>query len=339
MKSYDVEKDIQELKIRIHRIEDAILRNSSNIGNNAIVNVNNDLPNYNGTHNSRNYISSFFAPASVTVPEDFKLFLIKEDKPGQRIMLIEPFTWAWVGLKLVEGALAWVGGKILEELSGQLRDNDKSLEAILSDSARITATTIREVLREESIRRAAVALEGLTGRLNQYLRSPDTNVNLLDQATGIAIDLVAEWKSFGLLGHHSFLCAANTQILVIQERVKRYGNSEKESLKEYLNTAMIHARKMDDAWVDWHRGRAGPVERFPYSFPDRPNYPRFSYKWDGEWVYFLADDGLPVWNTPELAQERRDAWVENSLEKTIIDQVNASLSIEGSWWRLRNEIG
>lgn len=163
---------------------------------------------------------------------------------------IEPYTAAWVALMLAEGALKWLGGKIMDKLFGSSSDAKIDLALLVKSILVGVSRIVKEEIKAEALRKAQSDLSALQMRFRHYNNAP--SADRLYSATETAEILTSNFQRFELLGHHSFLIAVGIHIAVLQERVNLLGENEKLNLKEVLELAISHCELMHEAWKKWN---------------------------------------------------------------------------------------
>ena len=126
---------------------------------------------------------------------------------------------------------------------------ERSASELINEAVIKIAQIVRQAIQEEALRRAYASTEALKETLAEYTRAGGDD--RLSHATQHSTLLVADLASMRLLGHHGYLVAAGLKISVLQERVRRFGNQERENLREFIQTASRHAESMIDAWNEW----------------------------------------------------------------------------------------
>ena len=165
-----------------------------------------------------------------------------------RPLVAEPFTWAWVGVKLAEGAVAWVGGKLLESILGMGHDFDKMIEEIID--------AVRQVVRQEIERNALQEVIAQQRSVQELFRiysvacKKDFWPEILSTSTFVTNRL----KQLGFPAHHSYLNALAVQTTLVQEFLGRT-SATKEVLGPILREAIEHLNSMHTAWRVWHDAR------------------------------------------------------------------------------------
>lgn len=163
-------------------------------------------------------------------------------------LVAEPFTWSWVGIKLAEGAVAWVGGKLLESILGMGHDFDKMIEEI--------ADLVRQVIRQEIERNALQEVIAQQRSVQELFRiysvacEKDFWPEILSKSTFVTNRL----KQLGFPAHHSYCNALAVQMTLVQEFLGRTPDTKK-IIVPILQEADEHLTKMHAAWRAWHNSR------------------------------------------------------------------------------------
>lgn len=130
----------------------------------------------------------------------------------------DPFTWAWLGIKLAEGAVAWLGGKIIDSF---FRDNGRDIFEVFKD-------IVRGELAQEALRRALSRLHSVEESFKDYHSAGGQD--RIEHATRDITDLISEFQSLGREGHHGFITASALKVLILQERETIFRRSESENI-------------------------------------------------------------------------------------------------------------
>lgn len=150
-------------------------------------------------------------------------------------------------MKLIEGAIAWAGGKILEGLFGSYSAANAHLQEI-----------IRAELRGEALRRAAALMESLTIRIGQYQNGG--GIDRLQLANKDAEDLLADLRSLGVLAFHNYHHAVGLTVIVLQDRFAVTNNEgEKKNIREALERGISHLPQLHAQLLQAAESRVGPA--------------------------------------------------------------------------------
>jgi hypothetical protein len=244
----------------------------------------------------------------------------------------DPFTWAWVGTKIAEGALQWVGGRLLATL----------FDSFAAANLRI-AEQLRTELREEALRRAVTLLDSLTVRLGQYHNAG--GIDRLELANKDAEDLVAELRNLGPIAFRSYHSAVGLSILVLQDRFKAGGNAgEKRNIREAIDRAEATVLAMHPRLLALAEGRVGdiwfmPDLLFPPPMHGVPGMRRYlaGHHLDGNRVETVSGfyDTMMLSQLTDQAKSNRSAAIAALREDVGRNQIAPSMAILQQWRNLR----
>jgi hypothetical protein len=200
----------------------------------------------------------------------FDVYFIDEEK-----FLAIP--WAVIGIEMGKGALAYLGGKIFQSIffpdSGQNVKIDFS--TLITELVQKFEKLLKESLSQNELRKLNAELESIQQNMIHYMNNPQQEDRLSDSTNRIT-NTLAQLKSLNKLGFQSYSIAANMQFLIIQERIKKYGNNEKANLREAILRAIDHVDNTRSLFFDWHHAR--------YTNPRRvgsPSNGTYYYEYDG----------------------------------------------------------
>jgi len=128
--------------------------------------------------------------------------------------MAEPFTWAVVATAIAEGALAWVGTKVMDSLFNTRKPNYAQLQA---ESIKQLASVLQKALEAERLQEATDKLESLVRNVENYNNAPSSSLFRLHDAANDSLDLLATLASLGYLGLPSYTVAAGLRITILQE--------------------------------------------------------------------------------------------------------------------------
>jgi len=215
--------------------------------------------------------------------ETFEVYFIDEEK-----FLAIP--WAVIGIEMGKGALAYAGGKIFQSIyfpdSGQNVKIDFSV--LVAELVQKFGRLLKESVNENELRRLSAEIESIQQNMIHYMNNPQQEDRLSDSTIGIT-NTLSKLKRFNKLGYQSYSIAANMQFLILQERIKKYGNSEKANLRESIIRAIEHIDNTRSSLFDWHHDR--------YTNPRRRGSPRsgtYYYDFDGK-TYSINIPQLKQW--------------------------------------------
>ena len=171
-----------------------------------------------------------------------------EEKSEEKVY--EPYSWSWLALKLAEGAVAWVGGQIIASIFSSGRDIEALMQQYIAEIRQI----VHRAIQDNELRSLSSKLDQVQTDFYSYLQAP-TGRDRLESATQNISEAKHQLKSFGLVGHASYLVAVNIELAILQERIKVYGDAEKNVMKIVLKRAIAHAESMHREWKPFHDSR------------------------------------------------------------------------------------
>ncbi len=159
------------------------------------------------------------------------------------IQVVEPFTWAWVGIMLAEGVLAYVGGKIFE---AAFFPNSKNEDLIRFISAKIDEAVaklqryIDEALEELTVRNALRDSLGLYNSLREHVTDPGaTDLKSINQrANELWSELFRRRESAFMPACLTASLKAATLHTRFLEASKAEKNGARENLIRFLDEAI-----------------------------------------------------------------------------------------------------
>lgn len=123
-------------------------------------------------------------------------------------------------------------------------------------------------MNTNELRKLNAELESIQQNMIHYMNNQNQEDRLTDSTNRIT-NIAAQLKSLNKLGFQSYSIAINMQILIIQERIKKYGEVEKPNLKEVIIRATEHIEDVRDQFFKWYHSR--------YTNPRRVGSPKMGY--------------------------------------------------------------
>jgi hypothetical protein len=154
----------------------------------------------------------------------FHVIVIPHDNGSQHTLVIEPFTWAWVGLMICEGILQAIGALIFSQLFGQDSLTKTDLASALREFLSAVATVLRQVIQQEEIEKLDAAAQGLMSSFNTYVTTKDTRwlVPIMQQAD----TLIAQYARFPYQTIGAFATVGSLELAALQEGAKTASTQE-----------------------------------------------------------------------------------------------------------------
>lgn len=192
--------------------------------------------------------------------DDVKLIIVKPDRPGQKVLVLEAFTWGFVALAIAQGILSALGAKIFSSL---FQDQGIDIEKLISEALISISKIVSQAIAEDALRRAQASLSGLQETLLDYNNAPDSSIARLDAASVKVNDLIAEFESFGLAGFASYSLTTTIRLTILQERMIRFGAAgEQTNINRTVDNYNKHLQNMKNAYNNWIAGRFPPKAVF-----------------------------------------------------------------------------
>lgn len=238
-------------------------------------------------------------------------------------MVADPFTWAWFGTLLAEGAVAWTGGQILSEFLGT---GEVDLERLVKDIADLVRAVVRQEIQQATLLRLSAEHRALQNLFQIYLAGCDRGI--WNEMIARSNTTAEELKGLGLPAHSLFLIAMAQHIVLIQEGFGRTQKT-KDLLTPLIERASAHLDEMHSKWRLWHDSRYGIRQ---ITIPRRRDADRV--------VWQTMKDGL-VYASFERGRPRDDAITtmnhikeEDWVSDTFPRFVKPSIDVQENWARL-----
>ncbi|GFF56466.1 hypothetical protein IFM46972_10523 [Aspergillus udagawae] len=136
--------------------------------------------------------------------------------------MADPITWGTVGWAIGEGALGWVGSKIMDGIFGH--DGPGPVE-LQERSIKQIALVFQKALEAERLQEASDKLKSLINNVAEYNNAPSTSLFQLEDATTDSQDLLSTLAGLQYLGLPAYLVAASMRIVILQELLLVKGDS------------------------------------------------------------------------------------------------------------------
>jgi hypothetical protein len=218
--------------------------------------------------------------------------------------LLEPFTWAWIAVKICEGILEAIGAKIFVSLFGSDSVTKTDLNDALKEFLSAVSQVVRQVLQEEEIEKLVSAAQGLQASFLTYITTSDPGwlIPIIQQAD----NLMAQCGRFPYQTIGAFATVGSLELAALQEGAK---NASSEGLRNgyklRLGSRASELVKIGDkilpALTSFNESRFSPVIHYGPS---------------PAWFYVV--DGNPVINpndpySREVAEQERQARIKYQL--------------------------
>lgn len=189
------------------------------------------------------------------------------------VVLAEPFTWAWVGLKLAEGVVAWAGGKVAESLFF----SEPKVSDLIEEAVKELKRFVAEELERREIDIIKADLRSSTRLLGEWINAPRHSRDRVTLAHENSVRSYERLSVKGLPACTIFSDAVSIHLHVLLARYYSFG--EKGELKN-INALIGEAeQKLLSHWIEPH---VRSLEAFRDSIfyvgvgmtPGRPGNPR-----------------------------------------------------------------
>lgn len=169
-------------------------------------------------------------PIIISEKADKNSPLIAKRQSSEIVLLVEPFTWAWVAITLAEGAIAYIGGQAIASILG----NNVDVKVLIENAVKELKQFIKEALLQDDIDKCQARINSLTRDLLAYENSPNTSKHRLDNADIESSLLMSTLSSKGKAGIAPYAQAVSLRLLALQVRAKAL--KEKKELKNLIST-------------------------------------------------------------------------------------------------------
>jgi len=237
--------------------------------------------------------------------------LMEAEHIGQDISLSviapgNPYTWAWVVEKLIGGAIAGVGGRILDGIIG-----DQGVKPSLTIDQVFEA--IRSALHAEALRQAHVQLEDAQNIYQRYLRGGERfRLEAAELSVG---SVITQLGGLGLGANRGYIIAVTLFVLILQDLEKISGVDQGQNVVDCLRNGRA---KLEHWNAQWEEGTKGRFVAFACTVEPRTRMRDFDsytcrYKKDRRWKVFCYESrSAPTqeqknrWNNEYLADLQRE---------------------------------
>ena len=228
----------------------------------------------------------------------------KEANP-QVAILVEPFTWAWVGIKICEGIIADIGGKIFDQMIGAQGLTKQDLKDILTQFISVIAMAVKQQLELNDKRQIEASAASLQSLFDLYLTNKDTSY--LTPLVFKADELAHQATSFQLLTVPCFGIVGSIELAVLQEvyLVKKTAENKK-TISVKAKALVNDSQTYHSALVDYNNSRFGAIQltgrkkwRYPlpyYGPPFHGIHDPPNYLWPTSEYGYVLDGQLQGWN-------------------------------------------
>lgn len=191
--------------------------------------------------------------------KEYKVIILEEPEFQDRLIVIDPYTWSWLALKLCEGVISYVGGSIFSRLIGQNSLTKQDLNDLLDRFVSLIAATIRVQLDANEKAKLGASAASLQSLFYIYLNNKDSSfiVPLLFKAD----EILHQSERLGLLTVPSFAVAGSIELAILQELylVKR-NDGDKKNIRDKALTLIDKANRLRPALENYNNSRFSGLE-------------------------------------------------------------------------------
>ena len=235
--------------------------------------------------------------------------------------LIVPFTWPWFGLKICEGIIESIGGKIFSEVFGDAGLSKQDLTDALNEFIAAIAAVVHQQLELNDKRELDASAASLESLFELYLTNKDAHylVPLVFKAD----ELVHQALSLPLLMVPSFGIVGSLELVILQEvYLVSKRPQDKKAISVKAQALIGDSDAFKTALEAYNNGRFSPVGLTGRKMTTMPGHkgplvPEYGYSLDQQWPPI----GWNQWWSTEVAQARRQAHILQEfarLEKEIL---------------------
>ena len=212
----------------------------------------------------------------LNLDDSVKHILLAADKPGQVLIVSEPFSLSWVALQIAAGILSAVGSRLFNSVLGS------DFVSLNQDTINDIADHTRTVIQAEALRRALAHLESLQRLLREYLNSPD-NMQLIETLRISSSDLLSECRSLGVPALKTYRVAAGLRLAILQIIYSRTEyDGDKRNFREAVTESMTASGGMMSAHISSIEAQFGELFGGPNGNPDEDD---IWFYWHGNQRY------------------------------------------------------
>jgi hypothetical protein len=177
------------------------------------------------------------------------------------VAVIEPFTWAWVGLMICQGIIQAIGGAIFRAVIGSDGATKQDLKDLLNRFIEVVAAVVRQQLQLDEKRKIEASAGSLQTLFNMYLNNKDRS--FLTPLVFKADDLVQQAESLSLLTVSTFAIVGSLELAILQEMfLVRRTAGNKRNIIDKANELIEAAKKYRPALEQYNKSRFGEAYQF-----------------------------------------------------------------------------
>lgn len=237
-------------------------------------------------------------------------------------MLAEPFTWAWVAIKLAEAAITYIGGKILASL---LDANDNSnFEQLINNAVIELKRFIKQTLIQQVVDDCQDRVNTIKRDLLAYENAPNSSDHRLKNADLESSRLMSTLKSAGRVGIGPYTQSVSLRLLTLKIRAIKESKDEFTNLISAVDEAVDHVSKEISKIIeefDFKFNHVGPV--ILYFHPTE--YSDSGVDYGDSYACFKDPDGKEI-----CSSDHENYFSHNAIDEAtkLRDSFFVSLSIE-----------
>ena len=223
----------------------------------------------------------------------FRILMIDDHKYLHPTILIEPFTWSWLALKIAEGLLSAVGAKLFPSLFGSDSISKKDLESLLEEFIAAINDIVKTQIQQNEIEMFNAYASSLQSSFHTYVETKDRN--LLVPMLLKSDDLISQYHRFPYQTVGAFAIVGGLELLILQEnslvaKERSQKDGYKKRLKSRAGELVQLGNDIKQALVSFNRSRfVFGIGEFPNPFSKEPAW-KYRFEWreyylgGGEWL-------------------------------------------------------
>ena len=212
---------------------------------------------------------------SITIgDQSFQLLIPDPTRTEAGSILVEPVTWAWVGLKIAEGVLGAIGAKIFNDMFGPQSATKQDLVAALRAFVDVVALVIRQEIQREEMAKLEASAGSLQSLFRMYLNNND--VDYLLPLVFKANELVYQSARFKFRTIAIFAVVGGLELVILKEVFRRSNKpGDRKNIGQRADDLIASARELRPSLIEFNASRFHPdLQRtaagYFYGFDGRP---------------------------------------------------------------------
>lgn len=157
-------------------------------------------------------------------------------------VFIAPYSWEWAALKLAEGAVAWVEGKLIANILGEPKTED-----LIADAVAELKHYISNILEEREVRSCQERVNAVVRNLRAYELAPTSSEHRLNDADLESSRLMEQLGPKGWNAIGPYVHAVSLRLLTLRIRATHFkSRDELAVLIETVDEVLPRVRGMVD---------------------------------------------------------------------------------------------